>query len=371
MICDKKKCTGCFACFNICPKKAINMIEDDNGFIYPIIDEKKCVNCNLCKKICPSINNAEKHSNQKCYAVFSKSKEIREKSTSGGIATTMSLEIIKNGGVVYGAAYADNCKVRHIRVNRVEELNQLQGSKYVHSYIEETYKNVKQDLTNEEKNRVLFIGTPCQVAGLKKYLNKDYENLITIDIICHGVPSQKYLKDEVKRIYDDTNIDRVNFRSGNNYGFYIEKNKEYVYGIDIKKSPYCDSFMNGLSLRENCYNCQYANPERVSDITIGDFWGLSKESNFYDERGKGVSTVIISTKKGMDFFEENRNEFYIEERPYEESVNGNSQLRKPTIKNKNADRFKKIYASNGFYKTYKKCTKLLRLKRKVKRLLKR
>ena len=186
MICNKDNCTGCFACYNICPKNAIKMVEDNNGFIYPEIDKEKCVNCKLCEKICPSINKVQYYKKQKCYAMYSKDEKVRVKSTSGGIATTFSINVINSGGVVYGAAYDKNCAVKHIRVTDIDGLKKLQGSKYVHSYINDTYKRVKEDLKNNRE--VLFIGTPCQVAGLKKFLSRDYDKLILVEIICDGVP---------------------------------------------------------------------------------------------------------------------------------------------------------------------------------------
>lgn len=370
MLCDQNKCTGCFACYNICPKNAIEMVEDSNGFIFPNIKEEKCVKCGMCQRVCPSIKMVEKNQEQKCYAMYSKNNQIRENSTSGGIATTFSEHVIRAGGIVYGASYTKGCNVQHIRVDNLEDLKRLQGSKYVHSYINDTYKKVKKDLVETNKC-VLFIGTPCQVAGLKGFLGKEYDNLIMVDIICHGVPSQKYLKEEVKRLNNGSlDIDRVNFRNCNQYGFYIINNGELTYGEIMEESPYCDAFMKALSLREKCYNCDYANSLRISDITIGDFWGLSQESKFYEERHKGVSTVIVSTQKGKDFLNRQQNNFFIEDRPYSESVNGNSQLKSPSPKNKNADKFKKDYERFGFMKAYKNNTVFDRAKRNIKKSIK-
>ena len=367
MICDKSKCTGCFACYNICPKNAIEMIEDENGFLYPEIDNKKCINCGLCKKVCPSLNEVDKKYPQKCFAAYSKNKDIRNKSTSGGIATVLSQEIINDGGVVYGSAFTDKCCVEHIRVTQIEDLHQLQGSKYVHSYIKDCYKNVKTDLKDKT---VLFIGTPCQIAGLKKYLMKDYDNLLLIDIICHGVPSQKYLQEEVKRIVGNINVDRVNFRNGNTYGLYPIKDNKILNGSDIQNSPYSDAFMSGISLRENCFSCSYAGANRISDITIGDFWGLDKSSIFYKDKENGVSVIFINTEKGAKYFNIINNLFEIESRPIEEAIIGNTQLMHPVVKNKNVDKFRKLCNKYNFEKAYKKVTKIKRFKSKVKNILK-
>lgn len=367
MICDKSKCTGCFACYNICPKNAIEMIEDENGFIYPKIDKTKCIDCGLCKKVCPSLNEVEKKYPQKCYAAYSKSNDIRTKSTSGGIATTLSQEVINNGGVVYGSSFKENCKVEHIRITQIEDLHRLQGSKYVHSYIKDVYKNIKEDLKDK---KVLFIGTPCQIAGLKKYLMKDYENLILIDIICHGVPSQKYLQEEVKRLIGHLEVDRVNFRNGNTYGLYPVKDNEIINGSDIQNSPYSDAFMCGLSLRENCFTCSYAGANRVSDITIGDFWGLDKSSKFYSDKEKGVSVIFINSEKGEKYFNTVNKHFEIEEREIEEAVTGNTQLMHPVPKNKNVEKFRELCVQNNFETAYKNVTKFKRFKRKIKKIIK-
>lgn len=368
MICEKNKCTGCFACYNICPKKAIEMIEDDNGFIYPQINKEKCIDCGLCKKVCPTINKVEMQEPIKCYAAYSKNKEIREESTSGGVATTISNAFINNGGIVYGAAFTTNCNIEHIRITNPKDLHKLQGSKYAHSYINNTYELVKKDLIKKEN--VLFFGTPCQIAGLKKYLMKEYDNLFLIDIICHGVPSQKYLKEEVLRIINTNDIERVNFRNNNNYGIYIVKDNEILNSGDNKQKAYVDAFKMCLSLRENCYKCIYAGSKRISDITIGDFWGLSKESKYYKDRDKGISVVIINNNKGEKILKEYNDNFDLEEREYKEAVTGNTQLMHPAPKPKNAEKFKKKYPKLGFYKTYNKLTIISRVELKIKNVIK-
>lgn len=368
MICEKDKCTGCFSCSNICPKGAIEMKEDEFGYIYPEIIESKCINCGLCKKTCPVLNKVELKEPIKCFAMYSKNDKIRRKSTSGGIATELAKEFINDNGIVYGAAFNDNCNISHIRVDNLDDVEKIQGSKYVHSYIKDIYKNVKNDLNQDKK--VLFVGTPCQVAGLKKYLIKDYDKLFVIDIICHGVPSQKFLKEEVQRLNGSLNIDRVNFRKNNNYGFHIIRSGKCIYTVSKEKSPYTDLFMLGYSLRPNCQNCNYANRKRVSDITLGDFWGLSKDSTLSFESQNGLNVVICSSKKGLDLIESIKDKFVYEEREYDEAVNGNSQLRKPIDKYKENRKFKSLYLKNNFYQAYKKITKIIRVKRflsKIKR----
>lgn len=358
MICPKEKCTGCFACHNICPKNAINMVEDEFGYIYPVIDEKKCINCNLCKKVCPSLNPIKAIYPQKCYAMYAKDKKIRDESTSGGAATIFSTYIIKNGGVVYGATYSKGI-INHLRIDNLKDLPKLKGSKYVHSYILDTYKEAKKDLTNNKK--VLFIGTPCQIAGLKRYLMKDYDNLYLIDIICHGVPSQKYLKDEIGE-----NNEKVSFRSKDGFILKTYNTLNESKSTELSDSNYYSSFMSGLIYRENCYNCFYAKPERISDITIGDFWGLGKDSKLYDYDNSGVSVILPITDKGIKLFEECCDKMIYEERKIEEAINGNAQLRYATLKPKNYYKFQKVYLKSGFSTAYKKTNKIKILKRKLK-----
>lgn len=369
MLCEKENCTGCFACYNICPKNAICMKEDEYGYIYPEIDKEKCINCHLCEKSCPALNSVEKSNSQKCYAAFSRDSKIRNNSSSGGIATVFSKKVLKSGGVVYGASFGKSCEVEHIRVADIKDLYKLQGSKYVHSYINETFKNVRADLNNGKQ--VLFIGTPCQIAGLKGFLNKKYDNLLLVDIICHGVPSQKYLKDEISSICDDLNVESIRFRNNNSYQISVIKDGKVISNTPIEKSPYLDAFIRTINLRENCYSCKYANKNRISDITIGDFWGLNIDSKFYKEKEEGVSVVIVSTDKGKDFLEECRDDIELEERSYEEAIKGNSQLQAPARLTKKQLRFKKYYIKYGLKKAYKKTTKYIRAKQKIKNIVKR
>lgn len=365
MLCEKKDCTGCYSCFNSCPRNAINMIEDRCGYIYPIINEKKCINCKICEKSCPVLNNVKFNFPKKCYAGRVKNDDKLKLATSGGVATQISEYFIENNGIVYGASFEKNCNVNHIRVAEKEKLEKLRGSKYVHSYILDTFKFVREDL--EKHKDVLFIGTPCQIAGLKTFLHKEYENLYTVDIICHGVPSQKYLKDEIKRIKKDLDVDRINFRD-KKYDFFtfsIKKNDVDVFEESCNKSPYFYTFINSITYRENCYSCAYAKSERCSDLTIGDFWGLNENSMFYDEREKGVSVLLPCTDKGIKLIKNISNSMFLEERSIYEAIHGNDQLMKPVYKSKYVERFKNNY-NEDFYRTYKKVMKLNFYKQKIK-----
>lgn len=368
MICSKDKCSGCFACFNVCPKKAISMVEDENGFIYPKIDESKCINCGLCKKVCPSLDDCKFNSTIKCYACQQKESDKLSKSTSGGLAYIFSEYILNSNGIVYSSVFENGFKIQHVRIDNINDLSNIRGSKYVHSYINSCYSDVKKDLLDNKK--VLFIGTPCQVAGLKKYLIKEYSNLYTIDIICHGVPSQKYLRDEISKYISLDNIDNLKFRKNNEYKFVIyNKNKEIIEK-GIEESFYLQGFFEGAIFRENCYSCRYAKHERVSDITIGDFWGLSSDSSLYDKRDKGVSVAFINTELGTELFNLCNKEFNFEERNCEEAYVLNTQLNHCVSMPKKYHKFKKDYVKYGYNIAYKKYRKFSLFKKKVKKILK-
>lgn len=365
MVCDKKNCVGCFACYNICPKNAIDMVEDDNGFIYPKINNNECINCNLCKKVCPSLNDLEYRIPKKCYAMQRKNKTKLNESSSGGVASVLAEEFLHCGGIVYASVFEKKFKIHHIRISNLNDLDKMKGSKYVHSYIEDTYKNLKNDLQN--KKQVLFIGTPCQVAGLKMFLIKKYDNLLCVDLICHGVPSQLYLKNELDTMVNINKINDLKFRKNNDFRMLVINDKKVILDKEMDKLRYYQGFMRSLFYRENCYDCKYAREERIGDITIGDFWGLSKESTLYSNRDDGVSVVLICSSKGEEIINKCKSKFKIDKRPIDEAINGNSQLRHPAIKNKKYKKFKKKYVKLGFFRAYDKTWPIICLKNKMKK----
>lgn len=369
MLCSKEKCTGCHACYNVCPKNAIDMIEDEYGYIYPKINKDKCINCGLCCKVCYYNKEMVASKPYKCYAMQALDKNIHKTSTSGGAATVISKYIIENGGVVYGAAYNHDLSLHHIRIDKIDELVKLQGSKYVHSYIIDNYKKVLKDL--KDNLIVLFIGTPCQVDGLRNYLRKDYMNLLTIDLICHGVPSQKFLKDEICLHVDINDVNNISFRNeeGKNFKLLDISNKN-LYSKSDNANYYYIGFMNGLLLRENCFNCPYSKPERVSDLTIGDFWGLGREKEFKGSKKDGISVILINSQKGEEVIDKCKDLMFLEERDINEAINGNYNLRKPSIKNKNRELFLSTYLTKGYQKAIEKSLILLLFKEKLNIFLK-
>lgn len=371
MICEKNKCTGCFACYNICPKNAITMKEDEFGYIYPNIDKEKCINCNLCKKVCPSLQHKDGNKSQICLAMWNKNEDIRAKSTSGGIATTVYSAILQRGGVIYGCTNSLDERIPFIRIEKIEDLYKIKGSKYVHAYVNDQFRNVKQDL--ESQKEVMFIGTPCQVAGLKSFLGKEYPNLYVADIICHGVPSQKLLKEEITTKVNEMKNIKVTFRENGKYRMKVYSNDIEILNEGQDKNFYVLAFMKSLFHRENCYECKYANPKRLGDITLGDFWGIGKQDNvnkYKDEEIKGISVCLVNTEKGKKLIDMIKEDCYAEERNVYEAINGNSQLRHPSIKNKEYEKFRTVYLKYGYKKASKKCLRLDKNKKKLKKILK-
>ncbi len=351
-ICEKEKCVGCFSCVNSCPKGCIKMSENEIGHIYPEIDESLCVECGICKNVCPVNSQPHFGTLNKAYAAYTKDKDEHKTSTSGGAAAAFSKNVISKGGVVYGSSSKVNNGVSHIRVDNMGDLALLKGSKYVQSHINDCYKQAKDDLVSGKE--VLFTGTPCQIAGLKAYLKKDYDNLITVDLICHGTPPQKLLFEHLKNYNTKGNL--LSFRQTD--GFFLRvknpESGEMIYDKTANLDLYFLGFNKNLFFRDCCYSCDYAKSERCSDITIGDFWGLGKKEPYTGETKNGISVVIPNTKKGELFWESVKDEFVSYERPFLEAVEGNFNMRKPSIPHANKNVFIKEYKKHGFKRAAKK-----------------
>jgi len=338
MICKKEECYGCYACYNSCPQNAITMCEDIQGHIYPKIEKEKCVSCNLCKNRCPALSLVENLKEPiKCYAAYSKDDKIHKTSASGGLAFEFSKKIIANQGVIYAVnSYLDdNKEVSYSRINDEKELSKIQGSKYVHAYVKDTLRNIKEDLENCKT--VLFIGMPCQVAGLYNFLGKNYANLICVDLVCHGVPSQKMLKEEIKKDFD-----YVKFRGTDGFTLIAKENNKLVLKKNQYESEYFYAFLKGMNYRENCYNCKFAQKKRIGDITIGDFWGYTGIKH-----KDGISLILINSQKG-DKFIKSLDNIDIFEASLSEIIKYNTQLREPTKKTAEADIFKNEYSQGNF-----------------------
>lgn len=299
-IIEKDKCSGCSACANICPNNAITMEQDKNGFYKPIINQNKCTNCGLCKKACPALNYTETNKNNpNTYAVWAND-EIRDKSSSGGLFTILAQYVLSKNGVVVGAAFNDNWEVEHIIINNENDLKKLRGSKYVQSKISETlYRRIKTLLENN--TYVLFSGCPCQVAGLKYYLKKEYENLILVDLLCSGTPSPKALKKYLAEISNDENILQINFRDKKKYGWTCSHITITTSKRVITDFKFMHSFLSKSISNECCSQCKFATLPRQSDITIADFWGIEKFKRNWNDQ-KGTSMFIANNDKGENLY---------------------------------------------------------------------
>ncbi len=300
-IADTTRCTGCAACANTCPKNCIKMTADNEGFLRPVIDTAICVECRACENVCPVLHHTSDNDILTAYAAKSTSDALSN-STSGGVAYELSKHVIDQGGIVYGCALDENLHAHHIRVDNANDLCKLSKSKYVQSEIGDSFKRVKEDLVAGKS--VMFTGLPCQVYALRNYLNKEYDNLLLVDLICHGVPSPGVWDRYVKEVAENNGAQpvSVNFRDKSN-GYAAPKMKfSFADGshssVAVGEDPYFRCFLMNLFLRESCHNCSFKGGNRVGDITLGDFYGIEKIIPEYAIDNKGVSVVLVYNEKG-------------------------------------------------------------------------
>lgn len=359
-ITDKKKCVGCYACFNTCPVHCISMTADKDGFMYPIADAQKCINCSCCEKVCPILNECtEKQDAIKIYAAYAKNEAIRSKSSSGGVFTLLSEKVFDAGGTVFGAAFDEDFQIHHVQVTDGENLSRLRGSKYVQSRIEKTFTEAKELL--KKNTPVLFSGSPCQIDALKNFLGKDYDNLVTQGIVCHGVPApfvwaryMDYIESQI-----GSKLQQITFRDKakgwDSYSITVTgKNgsiSSHVFTEDLMMTAY----LRDICLRPSCYACPSKGVKRSNDITLADFWGVQyvvPEMN--DNRGVGL--VICHTAKGVDQIESILPELVYKE--VDRSViMDNRAMIKSAVKNKKYEAFMRDIQNEPFDVTVKKyCT---------------
>ncbi len=300
---EQSKCTGCAACKLVCPYNCIEMKYDREGFLQPRIDENKCKNCGKCKKVCPVENEmhlTEMNKTDYGYVGYATDDKIRMSSSSGGVFTLLAQYVLERGGFVYGAGYDRAYMVRHFEISSVEDLKSLRGSKYVQSNVGNIYRKIKQRL--EEGKTVLFSGTGCQIAGLKKFLNKEYDNLYSVAIICHGVPSPGIWSQYKKKYYG---LKGVNFRDKTHGWRSLHLKIEDDKGtklISKDKDPFFHAFLHNLILRKSCYNCKFRAEKSHADVMIGDAWGIEFYARSMDDN-KGSSMMLAYTKKGLNIIQ--------------------------------------------------------------------
>lgn len=302
----QSECTGCGACFNICPVNAISMQPNSEGFLYPTIDENKCTNCGLCHKTCPIINPKYNEKPSNCYAVMADT-EIRLKSSSGGIFTLLANYILEHNGYVCGAAWNKDWNVEHIIINSKKDLHKLQCSKYVQSNTKNIYSEIKNLLNNN--CLVLFTGTPCQVAGLYSFLKKDYQNLYTMDFVCHGVPNAQIWQKFLTENFNKKNIKKIMFRDKVKRGWKCTTTVYLDDGSINIKPDYMNGFSGNLYLRKSCGNCKFTKLTRSADISVADFWHVERLDEKLNDK-KGTSLLLLNSENGKQLFK-NINENYI------------------------------------------------------------
>ena len=330
---SQNRCSGCAACMNVCPVGAIEMVANNEGFLFPQINMEKCIDCGLCAKKCPVenpvyLNNPEPD----CLAVAAKD-ELRLKSASGGIYSAFADYMLKRGGYICGAAYTDDnsWNVMHIVGNTIETLEKTRNSKYVQSNAGMIYQEVKELL--EQEKEVLFSGTPCQVAGLNAFLGKTYKNLFTMDIVCHGVPSPKVFHKYLEEYYGEKNIVNIDFRAKDYYGWSstitVKMKNGDVYRSTNEKDPFYRAFLPCMSLRKSCESCPFSHIPRQGDLTIGDFWGINSYDASLNDK-KGISVVLVNNDKGKQMLSLMSEYLIINEKvPIEYALRVNKTIERP------------------------------------------
>lgn len=347
---NKSGCCGCGACAQICPQNCIEMKEDPEGFRYPAIDDEKCIGCRACEKTCPAIHRWKREGGINVYAAASKDRKLVSESSSGGMFGVLARYILDRNGVVFGAAFDEEMNLIHCEAQREEECAKFHGSKYIQSNTKNTFAECRQYL--DAGRYVLYTGTPCQIAGLKQYLHKEYERLLAVEIICHGVPSPAIWRRYIEELEAEAGKKIINasFRYKDEGWNIFRFKTEYEDGgetvIPGVKSPYFAAFLNNLTLRPSCYECRYRIEYSISDLMIGDFWGIGKYSRNFDEH-LGVSALFLLSAKGERIFKELQKELYYEKSDIKNVIPMNGCLRLSVFPNRNRSEVMRSYAEKS------------------------
>ncbi|MBR3988308.1 MAG: Coenzyme F420 hydrogenase/dehydrogenase, beta subunit C-terminal domain [Clostridia bacterium] len=351
-ICPENKCTGCGACKAVCKFNAISFSASGNHSPVAVVDETLCKNCNLCKKICPAVNQPEFNNSKTCYALWAKDKDDQINSASAGAVSSFYRKVLSDGGVVFGTRFIDN-KLVFDFAETEKDAFKFRGSRYIQADVGDAYIKVKSFLENNRK--VLFVGTPCQIGGLKNFLGKPYEHLITIDLICHGVAPSEFFNTYAKEVIGNKPYSNVEFRGKNGIKLAIyNTDGKAVYLKPKMLDLYYSAYAKGLIHRENCYSCQYAGTQRCSDITAGDFWGLDLTTLKNKTLKTPVSSVcLINTDKGETFFKDASDYIEYEERTIAELLPHNKQLTAPCQPHSQRKMFLESFKTKGFSESVK------------------
>lgn len=360
----KEDCCGCNACAAVCPKQAITMVEDECGFRFPQVNQEVCVKCGSCQHVCCIQNAADLHEPIKTFAGTYRNAEISANSASGGIFAAIASAVINDGGVVYGSTYNDKFDVEVIAVDHIKNLHRLQGSKYVQSSMNMSYEDILADLKCGKQ--VLFCGVPCQVEALKRFLKHPYENLLLVDIVCHGVPSGKMLKDYLAFLEDKKKmeISSISFRTKekgqNTYGEIAYRQVNHTGEIAYRQEPlvsykssYYKLFLNCQTFRESCYKCKFAGTSRPGDISLCDYWGIDEEHKEFEKQVKcagfaGISAIMLNTKKGEQFYKTIEDSILCIESAVEKVAAHNPQLQYPSLRTKERAIVMDLYCRQGY-----------------------
>ena len=342
-ITEKQNCCGCSACRNVCPRDCITMAEDGEGFLYPQVDVSRCVECGLCSRVCVyQREEAPPQEEPACYAAMAKDDSLRAVSSSGGVFSLLAGRVLARGGLVYGVAMGENMRsCAFLRVSEADELPKLRGSKYLQADVGESYRAVKRDL--EAGKQVLFSGVPCQIDALKLFLNRDYENLLCVEVICHGVPSpllwRSYV-DDIERKYQDK-IQAVRFRSKKSgwrkYGLAIDGTRLHQ-DQSLSDDPFLRMFLRNYCLRPSCYHCRSKKLPSGADLTLGDFWGIWKSDPEMDD-DRGTSLILVQTRRGAELLREIEDSIVSRRMPFALALASNSAYDKSAPRPKERDRF--------------------------------
>lgn len=352
-ISDKCNCCGCAACVQICPKQCISFNEDKQGFCYPLVNQNLCIDCGLCEKVCPYISIPSTQQPIKVYAAINPNEKTRIKSSSGGIFALLAESIIDQGGIIFGARFDEKWEVIHDYTTTKEGIEAFQGSKYMQSRIGNTYKQVRDFLNN---NRiVLFTGTGCQIIGLKRFLKKEYENLLTVEIICHGVPSPLVWRQFLKSTFSNNSICSINFRDKRNgwtsYGLNVittdNTGQQNIHFIPTINNDYMQLYLKHINIRPSCSYCPSKSGKSGADIILGDFWGIKQYSTIYSDN-KGTSAILINTAKGNK--EISKINAQMTEMTFEQIVSHNPSLVNSTPQSKYYNEFWQIFTDEGYNK---------------------
>ncbi len=380
-IVDKNQCTGCTACQQVCNHGAISMKNDAYGHSYPVVNLSMCVDCCLCDSVCPMLHKERIPSDNDLeslpvYSVYNKDENVRKRSTSGGIFSLIAEYVISRGGAVYAARFDENFHIIHSRFDNISELDAYRGSKYAQSKLDNTFRQIRQDLRTRI---VLFVGTPCQVAGLKGFLIKDYDNLVTCDFICMGISSPVMWEDYLNEFWRGHKIERIFFKDKRT-GWHQWKmlvqydgGKEYLQGGMY--DPFFHKYLTHLSYRPSCFSCPFRNCKRLSDFTIADCWGIDKCIPEFDDN-RGCTTVILQTKKAEEIYNGIMPKLHTASYSINDVILYNPYIKRQIDPNPDRQGFLDLYKKKGFkaasrnYKYIETNIILKYIKRRIKKLLK-